>query len=277
VQNVEKPEMRTDSKAEQQSGDGSSMKAFKAKGELTVNAGSFTVDSADDAFHSDCNLIINAGNFDIAAGDDAFHAEEQLTVNGGRINVSGSYEGMEALHVSILGGNIVLTATDDGLNAAGGVDASGFGGRDAMFGGAMNQSAGGSISISGGNISIMANGDGLDANGSIEISGGSTTVCGPTFGDTAILDYYSTATISGGSFIGSGSAKMTQKFSQASQGVVSADFDKSFAAGTEVELTDSKGNRVLNFAPALDFEMLIVSAPALSQNETYSLSVVGIN
>lgn len=281
IQNMERAQMPAggfeDMQSAESSGDGSSMKAFKAKGELTINGGSFAVNAADDAFHSDLNLSINAGAFDIAAGDDAFHAEENLTVNGGHINITNSYEGMEALHVSINDGNIVLTATDDGLNAAGGVDSSGFGGRDALFGGAMSQSSGGSISIAGGNISIMAYGDGLDANGSIEISGGSTTVCGPSFGDTAILDYYSTATISGGTFIGSGSAMMTQKFSEATQGVVSAGFDKSFPAGTEVELTDSKGERVLNFAPALDFGMLIVSTPELSQDETYSLSVVGIN
>jgi len=262
--------------SDQSTSDGSSMKGFKAKGELTVNGGSFTVDSADDGFHSDLNVNINAGEFEISAGDDAMHAEENLIVNGGKINISDSYEGMEALHLFVFGGEIVIQATDDGLNAAGGTDGSGFGGRDTRFGGAMGQNSGGSIAIAGGNISIMAYGDGLDANGSIDITGGSTTVCGPTYGDTAILDYYSTAKIDGGSFIGSGSAMMAQKFSEAAQGVVSAAFDKSFPAGTEVEVTDSNGNRVLNFAPALDFEMLIVSTPELSPEETYGMSVVGI-
>lgn len=255
------------------SGDGSSMKGFKAEGALTVNSGSFSVNSADDAFHSDLELNINSGKFDIAAGDDALHAEEKLIVKGGTINITNSYEGMEALHLSVLGGDISITATDDGLNAAGGTDASGFGGRDAMFGGAMSQNSGGSIEIAGGNIHILAYGDGLDANGSIEISGGNTIVSGPDYGDTAVLDYYSTASISGGSFIGSGSSMMARSFSEASQGVVWASFGSSKDTGMEVYVQDSAGNTIMSFAPELDFELVIVSSPELSADETYSLSI----
>ena len=269
---AEQPEA-AEAQAVKASGDGSSMKAFKAKGEMTINGGSFTVDSADDAFHSDLNMSINAGKFEIAAGDDAFHAEENLVVNGGAINISSSYEGLEALHLSVFAGDISIVADDDGLNAAGGTDSSGFGGRDGMFGGAMGQNSGGSITIAGGNISITAYGDGLDANGSIEITGGSTTVCGPTYGDTAILDYYRTATISGGSFMGSGSSMMAQNFSEATQGVVWAGFGQTFPAGTELEVTDSSGSKVMSFVPALDFEMVIVSNPELSQEENYSVSI----
>lgn len=257
----------------QLNGDGSSMKAFKAKGELTINGGSFNADSADDAFHSDLNMNINAGTFEIAAGDDAFHAEEQLVINGGSINISQSYEGIEALHVSIFGGDIELEASDDGINAAGGVDQSGFGGRDRMFGGAMEHNSGGSILIGGGNLNITAYGDGLDANGSIEITGGSTVVCGPTYGDTSILDYYTTASISGGSFVGSGSAMMSQSFSDYSQGLVFGRLSSEKSAGTRVDVQNSKGETIMNFSPELDFELVIVSSPELSVDETYSLSI----
>ena len=60
--------------------------------------------------------------------------EETLTVTAGTINISESYEGLEALNIEIQGGDITLTASDDGLNAAGGVDSSGTtGGRDGML------------------------------------------------------------------------------------------------------------------------------------------------
>lgn len=283
MENFEMPEMPEmpqpgfAEESQESSGDGSSMKAFKAKGELTVNGGSFVINSADDAFHSDLNMSINAGEFEIATGDDAFHAEENLIINSGMINISHSYEGMEALHVYIFNGVITITATDDGLNAAGGNDASGFGGRDRLFGGAMDQCSGGSISIVGGNLSIMAYGDGIDANGNIEISGGSTVVCGPSYGDTAIIDYCGTAVISGGTFIGSGSSAMSQEFGEGSQKVVSSRANQSFPAGTEVEVCDSEGKRVINFAPALDFTMVMVSTPELNMEANYSISVLAEN
>ncbi|MFR5070862.1 MAG: carbohydrate-binding domain-containing protein [Bianqueaceae bacterium] len=78
---------------------------------------------------------MNGGTFEIASGDDAFHADDTLTVTAGTINITESYEGLEGLHVVISGGDIALVASDDGLNAAGGTDSSGSGGRDGMFGG----------------------------------------------------------------------------------------------------------------------------------------------
>ena len=254
-------------------GDGSSMKAFKAKGELSINGGSFIIDSADDAFHSDLNLTISSGAFEISSGDDAFHAEENLVITGGSINVTKSYEGLEALHLSILGGNIKISSDDDGLNAAGGMDQSGFGGRDGMFGGRMDYKSEGSIVIAGGDICITAYGDGLDANGSIDITGGSTKVCGPSHGDTAIIDYYTTASISGGSFIGSGAAGLSQSFTDFTQGLIYSRLDSTRNAGDTVEVLDSSGNAVLSFKPELDFDMVIVSSPQMSADENYTLSI----
>lgn len=250
--------------------DSISPKGFTANTELTVNGGSFIVDCADDAFHSDLNLTVNGGDFEIISGDDAFHAEESLIINGGSINIAESYEGLEAMKLSILGGDIVINASDDGINAAGGTEA-GFNG--GMPGRGMNLSAEGSILIAGGNLSITAYGDGLDSNGSVEISGGNTVVCGPSYGDTTILDYYTTATISGGSFVGSGSTMMAQSFSEAGQGVVFAEFGSRKAADMTVDVLDSGGSTVMSFTPELDFELVIVSSPELSTDENYSLSI----
>ena len=57
------------------------------------------------------------------------HADSALLVNGGTITVTESYEGLEGLNITINDGKIEITASDDGMNAAGGNDASGFGGR----------------------------------------------------------------------------------------------------------------------------------------------------
>ena len=265
----EKPEEFVEAHTET-SEDAVSMKGFVANDELTINSGNFIVDCAEDAFHSDLNLTVNGGDFEISSGDDAFHAEENLVINGGSINVSKSYEGLEAMKLSIFGGDIVINANDDGINAAGGTEA-GFNG--GMPGRGMNLSAEGSILIAGGNLNITAYGDGLDSNGSVEISGGNTVVCGPSYGDTAILDYYTSATISGGSFVGSGSTMMAQSFSEADQGLVWERLDNTASAGTEVELVDSAGNVIMTFTPALDFNLVIVSTPELSTGESYSINI----
>ena len=253
------------------SSDSTSMKGIKAGGELIVNGGTFAIDSADDAVHSNASLTVNGGTFAIATGDDAFHADDTLTVTGGTIEISESYEGLEGLHVVISGGGITLTATDDGINAAGGNDQSGAGGRDGMFGGGMAASSGGSVLISGGTLDVTASGDGIDANGTLEITGGSITICGPAQGDTATLDYDLSAVISGGTFIGTGSSGMAQNFSSAEQGVIAVQVGNQ-EAGAEVTLTDGDGNTVLTLTPSLSYTLVILSSPEIVSGETYTLT-----
>lgn len=204
-------------------------------------------------------------------------------MSGGTVTISESYEGLEGLHILVSGGDITLKASDDGLNAAGGTDSSGFGGMrgsDQFGGGGMGDPMGGgmiggssgSIAISGGRLYVNASGDGIDANGTLEISGGYTVVCGPTQGDTATLDYDSSAVITGGTFIGTGSAMMAQTFSDSSQGVLAVSVGNQ-QAGTAVTLTDASGNTIISHAPELDFAVVILSSPDMIQGENYTITV----
>ena len=253
-----------------------SMKGIKAADGLYLSGGKFTIDSADDALHSDASASITGGSFTISSGDDAVHAEETLTIAGGTMQISQSYEGLEALHIDIQDGDIRLAATDDGLNAAGGTDGSGMtGGRDGMFGGPGGMYGGasnGSIAISGGNLHINASGDGIDANGSLLISGGYTVVVGPTQGDTATLDYDVSAQITGGTFIGTGASGMAQTFSDSEQGVFAVSVGNQ-AAGTQITLTDTAGNTILSYTPELSFAVVILSTPDILSGETYTITV----
>lgn len=115
-----------------ENGDTVSTKGIKAAGGLAINQVTLFIDSQDDAIHSDLNVVINGGDLSLATGNDGIHADETTSVTGGNINISDSYEGIEGNNVEISGGMIRLYAIDDGLNAAGGNDQSGFGG---MFGG----------------------------------------------------------------------------------------------------------------------------------------------
>ncbi len=257
--------------------DSTSMKGIKSVSTMQIDAGTFTIDSADDALHSDTSMTINGGTYDIASGDDAIHAEDTLTVNEGTIRISESYEGLEALHIVVTGGDTTLVASDDGLNAAGGTDSSGMGGRDNMFGGKghggmMSGNSNGSIVISGGNLKINASGDGIDANGTLEITGGYTLVMGPTQGDTATLDYDKSAVISGGTFIGTGASNMAQSISGSGQGVIAVSVGNQ-AAGTQITLTNSSGKTVISYAPELSYQVVILSSPDIISGETYTITV----
>lgn len=257
--------------------DSTSIKGLKATSDLLINGGSFTIDSADDAVHSNANIQVNGGSFLISTGDDGFHADDILTVANGTVTINASYEGLEALHVSVTGGEIMLTASDDGINAAGGTDQSGFGGHRGNdkfggMGGGMGGSSNGTVEISGGKLYIKASGDGIDANGTLSISGGHTTVCGPTQGDTATLDYDTSAVISGGTFIGTGASGMAQTFSDSKQGVIAVSVGNQ-SAKTEIVLTDSKGNTVISYTPELSFAVVILSSPDIIKGETYTITV----
>lgn len=258
-----------------------SMKGLKAAGTVLINGGTFTVDAADDAVHADTSLTMNGGTLTIKTGDDGFHAEETLTVNAGAVTITESYEGLEALHIVINGGTVTLTADDDGLNAAGGNDSSGFtGGRDGMFGspggkgdgGGISSSSNGSIVIAGGTLSVTASGDGIDANGTLEITGGHTTVCGPTQGDTATLDYDKSAVITGGTFIGTGAARMAQSFSGSKQGVLALSVGNQ-VAGTELAVKTAAGKTLLTHTPSLPYAVVIVSSPDIQSGKSYTVQV----
>ena len=260
-----------------------SMKGLKATSSMLISGGNITINSADDSVHSDTSVTINGGELNISSGDDAIHAEDTLTVTAGKINISESYEGLEALHIDVQGGDIKLKASDDGLNAAGGTDQSGMqGGRDGMFGGGrpegmggpggMSSSADGSIKISGGTLYINSSGDGIDANGTLEIFGGYTTVMGPTQGDTATLDYDKSATITGGTFIGTGAQGMAQTFSDSEQGVVAISVGNQ-SAGTKIVLKDKSGKIIIEHAPELNYAVVILSSSDIKKGETYTVAV----
>lgn len=255
-----------------------SMKGIKAVGDLTIHGGTFKINSADDGVHSNTNMTVTGGSFDIATGDDGFHADETLTVTAGTLSVTESYEGLEGHHIVVSGGDISLVSSDDGLNAAGGTDSSGMGGRDQMFGGGRPGGMGGmgagdgSIVISGGILYVQSSGDGIDANGTLEINGGYTIVCGPTQGDTATLDYDVSATITGGTFIGTGAAGMAQTFSDSQQGVVAVQVGNC-AASTQITLTDANGKTVISHSPKLNFAVVILSSPEITKGETYTITI----
>ncbi|HCW53273.1 MAG TPA: dockerin type 1 [Clostridium sp.] len=252
-----------------------STKGIKAGSEITINSGNITIDSCDDAVHSNNNLTINGGTIEISSGDDGLHADTTLNINNGNINILTSYEGIESETINLNDGTIHLVSSDDGINASGS-STSNAENSPAGPGSPMSESSGtGMLNINGGYIFVDASGDGLDANGSAYMTGGTVLVCGPTNGGNGALDYDNKFEISGGTLIAAGSSGMAQSFSDTStQNFVSINLS-SQPANTIVNIQDSAGNNIITFAPSKTFEALTISSPDLKNGETYTVYTGG--
>lgn len=251
-------------------------KGIKASSLVEITGGDIEVDADDDGIHSNGDVIITDGSVLISSGDDGIHADKQAQVSGGQITVTESYEGLEGLSVEITDGTISLTAQDDGINAAGGNDNSGNEGTES--GGRENNpfavTEGAYIRISGGQVSVYAGGDGIDSNGDFSVEGGTIYVEAAVSGANGILDFNGSGTITGGTFLGVGSAQMVQVFSEDSeQPVIVSYLSETQSAGTEVRITGEDGSQLADETPGISFEMVIFSSPELEEGKTYQLEV----
>lgn len=173
-----------------------SQKGIKAGTTLTILDGSFRTDTVDDSLHAGGDIRIAGGAFDLKSGDDAIHSDAAVVISGGTFDISYCYEGIEGLSVTVDDGDFTITSEDDGLNAAGGADSSGFGGgrpgQDRF-----SADSDSFITINGGTFVIVSRGDCIDSNGALTINGGVLDLTCNGNGNTA-LDCDGTYTNAGG-------------------------------------------------------------------------------
>lgn len=253
------------------SSDTASSKGLKAKGSILIKNINATLDTSDDAIHSNSVVNIKNGSINISSGDDGIHADSTITIDNGTINITKSYEGIEANYVTINDGTISVVASDDGININGGNDDSAGGGRP----GANNYSNTSSdedvlLTINGGTITVNSDGDGLDSNGSIIMNGGTVYVDGPTNSGNGALDYNNTFTMNGGTIIAIGSSGMAQNISQSSsQNGVLINLSNSYSAGTTIEIGDIK------YTSLKSFNSILISSSSLKTGESYNVKLNG--
>ncbi|HJB80711.1 carbohydrate-binding domain-containing protein [uncultured Flavonifractor sp.] len=149
-----------------------SQKGIKGESTYTINGGVFTIDSADDCLHAGGAMTLAAGEFTLSSGDDAVHCDDALTIQSGAFTIPYCYEGIEGLSITIEDGTFDITSSDDGLNAAGGTDSSGFGGFGGQPQDTFTADSDSFITINGGTFTIVSSGDCIDSNGALTINGG---------------------------------------------------------------------------------------------------------
>ena len=245
-----------------------SWKALKSGKALEINGGAYVIDSQDDCIHTNGDLTITDGLFTLQSGDDGIHADNELLISGGSFTISKSYEGIEASKLHISGGRIDITASDDGLNAAGGADGSATAER---WGRDMFSNMVGEIVISGGYIHINASGDGIDSNNTILVSGGVTLVSGSANSANAAFDYDGEATVTGGVLIAAGGSGMAQSFTAAeNQGCMLFGINGA-QGGVNLAIVDAQNNLVAAYTPENSYSAVVVTAPGLQVGNTYSV------
>lgn len=189
--------IETETAAAETEEESASQKGIKAEGSFTVNGGTFTIDSVDDCFHAGGAMSIVAGTFTLNSGDDAVHCDDALTIQGGTFTIPYCYEGIEGTSITIEDGAFDITSYDDGLNAAGGADSSGFSGFGVGQQDTFHSSSDSFITINGGTITIVSTGDCVDSNGALTVNGGTLNLTCNGSGNTAI-DCDGTYTNNGG-------------------------------------------------------------------------------
>ena len=255
----------------------SSAKGLKSDGDMTIDGGTINLDCMDDGLHCGGALTISDGaDLTIASGDDGVHSDDTLVISGGTINITQSYEGLEAVFITISGGDISLVASDDGLNAAGGSSAD----TDFEFMGPGQEGTAETLEeasyyilITGGTLNVDAGGDGLDSNGAFFMEGGTVIVSGPEDSMNGALDYTTTGQITGGTLIACGASGMAQNFdSSSTQCSLLYNFDETFEGGTTVTLSDATGTVLFEAEMAKSFNSVVISTPDMQVGETYTLS-----
>lgn len=268
-----------------------STKGIKAGNALLIQQGTFVIDSADDAIHSNYSVTIDGGSFQLSSGDDGIHAEAYLNINGGTTTIAESYEGLEAAQIHISGGTTQVSSSDDGLNATGGssfelVDGllvlkdisssdteQTFGGRGGMFEVEDNCD----IIISGGNLTVStSNGDGIDSNGSLNVSGSTVLVFGSSSGGEGALDYTGSSSISGGTLVALGSSGMAQSMEpDDSHATLMVTWDEVQPAGTRLTLCTQQGEILCSLQSTNSFQTAVISTDSLSAGQEVSLYTGG--
>ena len=193
---------------------------WQSGGNLTINGGTLTIDSSDDALHCGGDMNLYGGVLTLSSADDGAHSDHTLnigetvgnTFDNVQIYIPKCYEGIEGVNINQNSGTVYVVSDDDGYNAAGGADGSGTGNTNPWGGGMMSTSSG-TLNLNGGLVVVnSANGDhdALDSNGNFTVTGGYYCANGQE-----PLDYDGSFSNNGGSIITmtGGNTSLTTRYS----------------------------------------------------------------
>lgn len=265
--------------------------------ELIINSGVITVTAVDDAIRGKDFLKINDGTISAistsghalksdntestgvgyvqvdggtitlaSTSGKGIKAVSKYQQNDGHVTITKAYEGIESYNITVAGGLLELTATNDGLNATAG-----------LVSGGTEQNDGSSVNITGGTVVANAtSGDALDSNGTIKISGGVLITNGPTSGDGDGADVNGTFTLNGGTLVVCGKSLsiggMNGSSIAGSQSYIklTGSISSSTLANININGTD-----IITFKPKYGGTTFLLSSPGMTKGASYTVYTGG--
>ena len=240
---------------------------------ISITGGTITIDSTDDAIHSDGDVTITRGKINIMTFDDGIHADSKVTLgyNDGlerdpEININDAYEGIEGGNIYIYSGKIKVATREDGINAAGGASGGGSGSGSDHYNPITGEDRF-AIYAYGGLVYINSGTDGYDANGSLYLRGGTHIIHSQGRGGTnSALDRDAHLVIDEANVFTSGSIGTNGVITNIESNQEFIDQINSYDAGTKIAVK-SNGNIIFNDTILKDTEYIFVSSPNLSSNK----------
>lgn len=240
--------------------------AIVCNDDLVISGGILAIDAQKDGIHANDSVRICNADLTINAVDDGITVSNDdesalLYVESGTINIPACYEGLEAVYVTIAGGDIHIQATDDGING--------------------NSDKNSCVKIDGGSITIInetgRDADGIDSNKDIEINGGTILISLNDEGSNCALDYGSEnggkCTINGGTIIACGGSSMLEAVSsESAQGFIMKTVSRC-EAGTSVALADNNNHILITESIPCTFSSVIISCDGLKVGDLCTLTV----
>ncbi len=224
-----------------------------------------------DGIHGNDSLTILGGTITITAANKGIRSNDSLVIGGGSVEILDSYEGLESNQIYIDGGDVSITARDDGINAYGGQVQAGKG-----SGGKKTETMP-ALTIAGGSVYVNAQGDGLDSNGDLTISGGTLVVDGPESSMNGALDYGrengGSCQVNGGTALAVGSTYMAETFGSSS---TQASFElvlDTTEEGAQIRILDEEGEELFSHTAAKSFSDLVFSCPELEEDGIYTVCI----
>lgn len=193
--------------------------------------------------------------------DGAFYSRMSMIIDGGEedtgvLNIEAENEGLNSeMHLTINGGNINISAQDDGINAN----------EDGVSVITVN---GGGIIVSGG---LGAEGDGIDSNGKIVINGGKLWAFGNGRTGDGGIDADMGITVNGGSVAAFGS-RNDSVTALGDVACVQLSFASVRSGGSYVEFVDENGIG-MSAESGRDFQSVTFAGDNLEKNKVYRLYV----
>ena len=240
----------------------------ETKGFISLGKASITLTSTDDAISTTTDVTVKDTTLTITAGGGQANAtvEEQAppgqestadsstpspkginagvsyTQDSGKVTVNAADEGLQAPFINVSGGELSITAGDDGINASNG---------DHVIEGHENADSesddGSVLTISGGEVEVSyTSSDGIDSNGSAYVKGGIVVVSG----QAGAMD---------GSVDANGESQLV--------GVTGS---PSVSAGDTLTVTDASGSQVASLK--VDFTAEAITVLGLTEGQQYTVA-----